>query len=147
MVDLYYDHFLACNSPDIRAELEEYSHQTYRTIKEYSEILPEGVNYFLPFMIERNWLLNYKYNRAWTCTHRFIKRVSFENKMDESVADLKEHYALFEMNSIAFPRVDYLCALFFLKMQIYLKVKPNQRFDKVGKVGNDWEIRAKSTCN
>ena len=29
-------------------------------------------------------------------------------------------------------------------MQIYLKVKPNQRFDKVGKVGNDWEIRLKA---
>ena len=31
-----------------------------------------------------------------------------------------------------------------MKMQIYLKVKPNQRFDKVDKVGNDWEIRLKA---
>lgn len=98
IVDLYYDHFLACNfSRYSEQSLEEYSHQTYRTIKEYSEILPEGVNYFLPFMIERNWLLNYStiegIGRALT---GLSKRVSFENKMDESVADLKEHYALFE---------------------------------------------------
>ncbi len=48
-------------------------------------------------MIERNWLLNYStiegIGRALT---GLSKRVSFENKMDESVADLREHYSLFE---------------------------------------------------
>ena len=29
-------------------------------------------------------------------------------------------------------------------MQIYLKVKPNQRFDKVEKIGKDWQIRLKA---
>lgn len=30
------------------------------------------------------------------------------------------------------------------KMIIYLKVKPNQRFDKLEKVGNEWHIRLKA---
>jgi uncharacterized protein (TIGR00251 family) len=29
-------------------------------------------------------------------------------------------------------------------MQIYLKVKPNQRFDKVERVGDQWQIRLKA---
>lgn len=29
-------------------------------------------------------------------------------------------------------------------MQIYLKVKPNQRFDKIEKSGNDWQVRLKA---
>jgi uncharacterized protein (TIGR00251 family) len=29
-------------------------------------------------------------------------------------------------------------------MIIYLKVKPNQRFDKVEKIGNEWQIRLKA---
>ena len=29
-------------------------------------------------------------------------------------------------------------------MQIYLKVKTNQRFDKVEKIGKDWQIRLKA---
>jgi len=29
-------------------------------------------------------------------------------------------------------------------MMIYVKVKPNQRFDRVEKSGNDWQIRLKA---
>lgn len=98
IVDLYYDHFLAHDfSLYSSLSLEDYSHRTYRILHEYTEFLPEGVHYFLPFMIERNWLLNYAsvegIGRALT---GLSKRVSFENKMDESVADLREHYAAFE---------------------------------------------------
>lgn len=98
IVDLYYDHFLAHNFDRYSdVSLQQYSEQTYQVLLEYKEILPEGVNYFLPFMIERNWLLNYAsiegIGRALT---GLSKRVSFENKMDESVADLREHYSAFE---------------------------------------------------
>src|SRR5436190_15818450 len=60
IVDLYYDHFLAKDFPDFSAlSLKDFSERTYRVLKEHWEILPRGVHYFLPFMIERNWLLNY----------------------------------------------------------------------------------------
>jgi len=59
-------------------------------------LLPSRVHYFLPFMIERNWLLNYAtvegVGRALT---GLSKRVSFENKMDESVEELREYYSSF----------------------------------------------------
>ena len=29
-------------------------------------------------------------------------------------------------------------------MTIYLKVKPNQRFDKLEKIGNEWQVRLKA---
>lgn len=98
IVDIYYDHFLAHNfSRYSEIPLVEYSAQTYKVLNEYSEFLPEGVHYFLPFMIERNWLLNYaSIEGIGRALSGLSKRVSFENKMDESVADLREHYQAFE---------------------------------------------------
>jgi len=98
ITDIYYDHFLAANFSDYHPlSLQEYSQNTYRILNENIEILPEGVKYFLPFMMERNWLLNYAtidgIGRALT---GLSKRVSFENKMNESIVDLQERYKEFE---------------------------------------------------
>ncbi len=98
IVDIYYDHFLAKDFHLYSGiSLKEYSEETYRIVTFYEAFLPEGVKYFLPFMIERNWLLNYAsidgIGRALT---GLSKRVSFDNKMDESVEDLKLQYADFE---------------------------------------------------
>ncbi len=98
ITDIYYDHFLATNfSAYHESSLEKFSLNTYTILKENWDLLPEGVHYMLPFMIERNWLLNYAtiegIGRALT---GLSKRVSFENKMDESVADLKEKYSDFK---------------------------------------------------
>lgn len=98
ITDLYYDHFLAANFKDYHSEsLQKFSENTYQILNQDINILPEGVKYFLPFMIERNWLLNYAtiegIGKALT---GLSKRVSFENKMDESVIDLREKYPLFE---------------------------------------------------
>ena len=48
-------------------------------------------------MIEKNWLYNYQSidGIARTLTG-LSKRVSFENKMDEAVIELKKDYELFE---------------------------------------------------
>jgi len=98
IIDLYYDHFLAANFKEYHSvSLQEFSQDTYRVLMDNNSILPEGVQYFLPFMMERNWLLNYAtldgIGRALT---GLSKRVSFENKMNESVHDLKKYYDDFE---------------------------------------------------
>ncbi len=98
IVDLYYDHFLAKNFEDYSNQnLKEYSEKTYKILKGYDHLLPEGVKYFLPFMIERNWLLNYAtpegIDRALT---GLSKRVSFENRMNEAIQDLEAFYPAFE---------------------------------------------------
>ena len=98
IVDLYYDHFLAANFNRYSdLTLVEYSAQTYRYISEYESILPDGVKFFLPYMVEKNWLLNYAtvagIGRALS---GLSTRVSFENKMNESVRELEQYYELFE---------------------------------------------------
>ncbi|MBL0104451.1 MAG: DUF479 domain-containing protein [Bacteroidetes bacterium] len=98
IVDLYYDHFLAANFTRYSdLTLVEYSAQTYRYISEYESILPDGVKFFLPYMVEKNWLLNYAtvagIGRALS---GLSTRVSFENKMNESVRELEQYYELFE---------------------------------------------------
>jgi len=108
IIDLYYDHFLARNFSDYSdVPLAEFSENTYRILREASGVLPEGVNYFLPFMIERNWLVNYA---SIAGIGRALKglstRVSFPNKMDESVHELEEHYSLFlEEFRLFFPQL------------------------------------------
>lgn len=98
IVDLFYDHFLAKNFEDYSGiDLKKYSINTYEILNKRREEFPEGVQYFLPFMIERNWLLNYAslegINRALT---GLSKRVNFENRMDEAIHDLEAGYPAFE---------------------------------------------------
>ena len=60
VVDILYDHFLAANfNRYSQMPLQDFSKQTYRVLQENWNFLPSGVHHFLPFMIERNWLLNY----------------------------------------------------------------------------------------
>lgn len=98
IVDLFYDHFLAKNF-NLYSEvtLEEFTLNTYRILTLNRDVLPDSVKLFLPYMIEKNWLLGYQsidgIGRALT---GLSKRVSFENKMDESVNELKTDYLLYE---------------------------------------------------
>src|SRR5688572_9113390 len=80
IVDIFYDHFLARNFKEYSTvDLKAYSENTYRVLNKHWDVLPEGVHYFLPFMIERNWLLHYAtiegIERALT---GLSNRVSFE---------------------------------------------------------------------
>src|SRR5437763_302491 len=60
IVDLFYDHFLAADFSEYSdLSLQEFSQRTYDILNKNKSVLPDGVIYFLPFMIERNWLLNY----------------------------------------------------------------------------------------
>jgi acyl carrier protein phosphodiesterase len=98
IVDLYYDHFLARNFHEYSGQdLRSYSLNTYEILDFHKNIFPDGVRYFLPFMIERNWLLNYAtlegINRALT---GLSGRVRFENRMDEAIRDLEAFYPSFE---------------------------------------------------
>src|SRR6185295_1769118 len=81
IVDLYYDHFLAKNFDEYSpVSLKEYSLNTYKILNDNYDLLPEGVHYFLPFMIERNWLLNYATTEGiGRALSGLSKRVSFEN--------------------------------------------------------------------
>lgn len=113
VVDILYDHFLARNFHDYSAaSLRQYSLETYRILHVHEEWLPAGVLNFLPFMIEKNWLLNYAslegLDRALTGLSR---RVSFENRMNTAIQDIKAHYSELEKDF----------NLFFPELRIFVK--------------------------
>ena len=98
IVDLYYDHFLAKNFKTYSTiQLKEYTKWIYSILRTRHEELPPEVQHFLPFMIERNWLLNYASLEGLQRTLAGLsKRVKFENRMDEAIQDLKVRYPAFE---------------------------------------------------
>ena len=100
VIDLFYDHFLAKNFSEYHSlSLKEYSQKTYIILKNHSEILPPGVHLFLPYMIERNWLLNYAtIEGIGRALSGLSTRVGFENNMHHATEDLKLHYLELEKN-------------------------------------------------
>jgi acyl carrier protein phosphodiesterase len=108
VIDILYDHFLAANFGEFSAiSLQDFSNNTYRILKENWEVLPEKVHYFLPFMIERNWLLNYAtIDGIGNALSGLSRRVKYANRMNEAVKDLQEHYADLESDfRIFFPEL------------------------------------------
>jgi acyl carrier protein phosphodiesterase len=108
IVDIFYDHFLAKNFyaySDI--PLAVFADQSYKTIQKFSDILPPRVLEFLPYMIERNWLVNYATVEGIGRTLTGLgRRVSFPNRMSEATIDLTKHYSLFEEEfSVFFPQL------------------------------------------
>ena len=95
VIDILYDHFLAANFGEFSAiSLQDFSNNTYRILKENWEVLPEKVHYFLPFMIERNWLLNYAtIDGIGNALSGLSRRVKYANRMNEAVK--APYYALF----------------------------------------------------
>lgn len=104
IVDVFYDHFLAVEwSLYHRKPLADYASWVYETIQSHHDILPTGVRYMLPYMIEGNWLLNYSklegIERALTGMSR---RTPYQSKMDEAVKDLRKDYDAYKQEFDAF---------------------------------------------
>ena len=98
VIDLFYDHFLAKNFSDYHpVKLQQYSENTYEVLKKNWDLLPPGVHYFLPYMIERNWLLNYaSIEGIGRALNGLSVRVAFKNNMCLATEELQQHYVLFE---------------------------------------------------
>jgi acyl carrier protein phosphodiesterase len=95
VIDILYDHFLAANFKEFSETLlQDFSNNTYSILKNNWDVLPEGVHYFLPFMIERNWLLNYAtIEGIGNALSGLSRRVKYPNRMNEAIKDLQENYA------------------------------------------------------
>ncbi|REJ82321.1 MAG: DUF479 domain-containing protein [Bacteroidetes bacterium] len=104
LVDLFYDHFIAKNFHEFSSvSLEEFTTRTYNLLIQNAEFLPERVKEFLPFMIEKNWMLSYESLEGLDRALKGLsRRVSFENRMDTAILDLKQGYKLFEADFRAF---------------------------------------------
>lgn len=97
IVDVFYDHFLAANWQLYHADtLEKFAAETYKTLRNFSAALPPRFKGMLPYMINGNWLVNY---RNITGVHRSLSglasRTPYESGMEYASKDLEEHYDSF----------------------------------------------------
>ncbi|GEO06810.1 ACP phosphodiesterase [Adhaeribacter aerolatus] len=97
IADIYYDHFLAINFDRYSTVgLGVYTQQVYDSVQRHHAILPDRVKYFLPYMIEQNWLLNYAnlegIRRSLTGLSR---RTAFISNMETAADELRENYHLY----------------------------------------------------
>ena len=104
IVDVFYDHFLAANWDQFhRQPLGVFAEETYKTIQDFSDILPERFRQMLPYMIRGNWLVSYAGIRG---IHRTLSgmasRTPYESKMEEASIDLKNHYREFKAEFVLF---------------------------------------------
>lgn len=104
IVDIYYDHFLAKNWQEFSdIPLEAYVDDFYEMINSHREILPERVNYMMPYMMQKNWLVNYAtFEGIDEVMHGMSRRTKHHSKMEESVQELKTHYEQFREDFFQF---------------------------------------------
>ena len=104
IIDILYDHFLAKNWKNYSTtSLIETENNFLDILENYIEILPEKVQYILPFMKEQKWLSGY-------ATHKGIEksliginnRTNGKSQMHLAIVDLNENYVDFENDFTSF---------------------------------------------
>ena len=98
IVDIFYDHFLARNWHEFHETLlPDFADHSYGVLQCYEDVLPQEVNWMLPYMIKGNWLVNYARTEG---VHRALsgmaRRTPYTSRMDEAAGDLVAHYEAFE---------------------------------------------------
>lgn len=100
IVDVFFDHFLAKNWNLYSEEsLEDFVQNFYISLSTYEMHLTEKAKMMQPYMIEQNWLLNYRSNdgieKILTQMDRRTNNVSM---MRNSVTELNLYYSEFEQD-------------------------------------------------
>jgi len=98
IVDMYYDHFLAKFWDEYSDEdLGKLVSQTYFLLIRRFDLLPARSKRILPYMITRNWLVNYSDLEILKLVFNGMsRRTSRPSGMENAISDLKENYGLYE---------------------------------------------------
>ena len=104
IVDVFYDHFLAKNWSQFSNEnLEDYIQRFYQSLHDNKTILTERTIGLMPYMIQHNWLWNYRtvegINQILT---QMDSRTKNKSKMRFATQELKECYTEFEQEFTTF---------------------------------------------
>lgn len=115
IVDVFYDHFLAKNWSQYSNEnLEDYIQRFYQSLHDNKTILTERTIGLMPYMIQHNWLWNYRtvegINQILT---QMDSRTKNKSQMRFAAEELLECYTEFEQEFTAF----------FEDLRIYAKQK------------------------
>lgn len=98
IVDLYYDHFLCklwneYSHDDLH---DTVSHAYFLLIRRY-HLLPPRSKKILPFMVTRNWLVNYaNLNSLQRVFLGMSHRTKHDSGMENAISDLKAYYSSYE---------------------------------------------------
>ena len=100
IVDVFFDHFLAKNWNYYSEEsLEDFVQNFYISLTTYEMHLTEKAKMMQPYMIEQNWLLNYRsIDGIAKILSQMDRRTKNISMMRNSVTELKYYYSEFEQD-------------------------------------------------
>lgn len=104
LIDIFYDHFLAVHWNSYSStSLEIFAEETYQLMQQNYELLPEKIQFMLPYITQQNWLLNYQHKQGIERTLQgMARRSKYESGMENGLIHLNEFYEEFEKEFIAF---------------------------------------------
>ncbi|MDQ3291764.1 MAG: ACP phosphodiesterase [Bacteroidota bacterium] len=113
IADMFYDHFLAANFEHYATvPLLDFTLKVYQTVQNYSNILPERVHHFLPYMIKQNWLYRYaQISGIQASLNGLSRRSAFSSNMANATQALEDNYQVYQQDF----------ELFFPELQNYVK--------------------------
>jgi acyl carrier protein phosphodiesterase len=96
LVDIFYDHFLACYWKDFSpVSLEEFIRSSHQTLSRYEAHLPPRLLELLPRMFSRHWLIAYREPAGIeTALRRMSERLARPNPLAEGIAELSKRREL-----------------------------------------------------
>ncbi|WP_026998965.1 ACP phosphodiesterase [Eisenibacter elegans] len=105
IVDVYYDHFLATHWHQYHPQqsLAQFAQSRYAIFQKHQALLPERVQYLLPYMISQDWLLNYQQLSAIDrALCRLAERATFDSGLERAIHNLEAEYSAFEQDFLTF---------------------------------------------
>ena len=94
IIDIAYDHFLAKNWEKYSTiSLNSFTHFFYKELENQNEILPDKLIKMLPYIVQYNWLENYKtLNGISKSLDGLSKRFKRENPLLNSIIEIEQNY-------------------------------------------------------
>ncbi len=104
IIDIFYDHFLACNWHLFSTvSLDDFADNFYAILMKNFSILPEKTQYLVPILIKQNWLKSYaNLEGIEKVLVGMNKRTNNHSGMDLAMVDLVDHYDELETDFQAF---------------------------------------------
>ena len=98
IIDILFDHYLAKNWNDYsNIPLQKFTHSFYLSLQDNYGLLPERIQFMMPYMIEADWLTNYaNLTGIESVLIGMNKRTKELGQMDLAIEDLKNNYHEFE---------------------------------------------------
>ena len=93
LVDVFYDHFLACHWADYSNQpLEDFSHRVYEGLTGCRHLLPPGLQNLLPRMVRDNWLVSYRQAAVVdNVLNSLERRLKYRLPLARGLEDLQMH--------------------------------------------------------